>query len=783
MRWVVVWIGLCISGVSGMSAEHPGEVLYRQQCAECHGPMGEGVAGEYESALYGDLSLEALAGRIDRTMPEYDPEACTGEDARRVAEWIFDAFYSPDARERLGMGTAARVDLARLTVAQHRNALADLLLSFDPGAGTPDEGAVEFGGLRGRYYSSDGMNLKKELGLERTDGRLDFEFGEEAPDPSINAQQFSITWEGSFLAEDTGVYRFRIFTPNGARLYINAVQSHVGSSGRQDSSGGSRLPLIDDWVSSGAEVRESEATVFLLGGRRYPIRFDYFKYMEARGMIRLEWKPPHGAWSPMPASVLSAAPAPRVFVTSAPFPPDDRSLGYERGAAVSDAWQRAVVQAAIETADEVMDRIDAFSRSDAEDLPRAQRLQAFCRRFAEAALRRPLDEEEQSRFVDQWFAGELPPDTAARRSILLCLSSPPFLYTELPEADAAPDAWTLASRLSFALWDSIPDTALLDAARSGRLVEPDAIVQEAGRMLDNPRTWAKLREFFTHWLEIEDRDLSKDRAQFPDFDDRVIADLRESLMRFIRETVWSEPSDYRELLLADTLLFNESLAALYGGEKLEGDGEFARYASHREHRAGVLTHPYLLSVFAYHDNTSPIHRGVFLTRNVIGRPLKPPPVAVAFENEEFDPDLTMREKVTHLTRDTACMACHEVINPLGFSLEHFDAVGRWRQTEQDKPIDARGEYVTPAGEAIPLSGARDVATFAAASAAAHKAFLKALFHHTVKQPPGAFGAEAPDWLRERFVEQDFNIREVLLEIVRLHASRGLYPIVQPGEDT
>ena len=178
----------------------------------------------------------------------------------------------------------------------------------------------------------------------------------------------------------------------------------------------------------------------------------------------------------------------------------------------------------------------------------------------------------------------------------------------------------------------------------------------------------------------------------------------------------------------------------------------------------MITHPYLLANLAYHQDTSPIHRGVFLTRNVLGRSLKPPPEAVLFEEMKFDAHLTMREKVMELTRPANCMTCHSMINPLGFSLENFDAIGRWRTHEKSKPIDAGGEYETEGGEKVPLNGARSLAEFASTSEAAQRNFIIQLFNEVAKQPVQAYGAEILDELLVSFEKSKYNIKELLVEI-------------------
>jgi hypothetical protein len=188
-----------------------------------------------------------------------------------------------------------------------------------------------------------------------------------------------------------------------------------------------------------------------------------------------------------------------------------------------------------------------------------------------------------------------------------------------------------------------------------------------------------------------------------------------------------------------------------------------------QHRCGVLTHPYLLASFSYQKLTSPIHRGVFLTRHIVGRSLRPPPMAMTFKDADFAPNLTMRQKVSELTKPQACQACHSVINPLGFSLEQFDAVGRFRTTENEKPIDPVSEYLTDDGEKVRLSGARDVAEFAITHEQAHDAFIQEIFHHVAKHPLEAYGPDTLDHLHDSFVKSNFNMQHLLIEIATITA--------------
>jgi PAS domain-containing protein len=616
------------------------------------------------------------------------------------------------------------------------------------------------------------MNKKEKRVLERTDDRIDFDFGEGSPVEGITSDQFSIAWSGSLMAHETGEYEFRIRTPNGARLYLNRDLRKGDGNYRDDSSAKRQPAQIDLWVSSGSEMREATTRLFLLGGRPYPMRLDFFKYKDKNASIRLEWKPPHGVWSVLSGHHLSPEISPGVGVIAASFPPDDSSLGYERGTAVSKSWHDATTRAAVEGANVVLDRLGLLNRVQKDDPDLVQRRKDFAATFAARAFRRPLTDELRQLYVDRHFVEGLPPETAVKRSVLLVLKSPRFLY---PELGGKVDDYTVAGRLALSLWDSLPVQELSEAASQGRLHTSEQIHQQAMRMMKDPRTKAKLGGFFDYWLAVEEaEDIAKDQDAYPDFNDDVIADLRVSLQTFVENIVWSDTSDYRQLLLADYLYLNPPLADIYGVSPQEGAG-FVKVAFDPAERAGIFTHPYLLAAFSYHKSTSPIHRGVFLTRNVLGRFLKPPPMAIEFMDDRFDQSLTMREKVTELTKSRTCMACHATINPLGFSLENYDAIGRFRTLENDKPINAESDYTTSDGEVLRLRGARDLAQHAATSRDARLGFIRQMFHHTIKQAPAAYNPDTLSRLDDLFQSSGFHMRDLLVEMVVTCARHGLNP--------
>jgi mono/diheme cytochrome c family protein len=753
-------------------AEHPGAKIYREKCADCHGKNGEGAASKHDEPLAGQRNIPALAKYIAKSMPEDQEGTVVGKDADDVAAYIFDAFYSPAAQMR---NSPVREDLSRLTVEEYQNSVADLIGRFQGGFDRP---LGKTHGLKGRYSGrfpviigpilkprSDAeraeRNRKERTSYEQTDKVIAFHFGAESPDVNrLRPDDFTTRWDGSIFAPETGMYEFIVKTENGVRLFVN----------------NSREPLIDAWVTPGPTVREEKKRIFLLGGRVYPISLEHFKFQEKSASVELHWKPPHGRQELIPEEMLEPQGRAATMVVATSFPADDRSDGYERGTTISKEWDQATTQAAIEVMSYVVANLDSLAGTKAGAQDRAAKLKDFAKRFVEAAFRRPLDDEQRKLFVDHLFDTAPSPESGVKRAVLLALKSPRFLYPGLSN-DGKADDFAAASRLALALWDSIPDQQLARAAAEGKLKTRDQIAAAARRMVADPRAKAKLRGFFHHWLELERADLAaKDPKAFPGFDATMLADLRESLWMFLEEVVWSESSDYRRLINADYLWLNERLGKYYGKD-VKG-AEFQRVSFDPKQRVGVITHPYLLASHSYSRTTSPIHRGVFLSRNIVGLTLKNPSVAASFDNQKFDPTLTMREKVEHLTKTADCASCHSVINPFGFSLEHYDAVGRWRTKDNNKPVNALAEFDTDDGHTVKLTGPKDIADYTVNSPAAHKSFVRQLFFHTVKQTPLAFGVQSLDELRAQFEANGCNIQRLLGDIATVAAMQALTPSPQ-----
>lgn len=774
----VILLQLAAAGPTGLAADIGGAGLavYREHCQRCHGEGGSGTE-DVPARLEGDRSVNQLARSIAETMPEDDPEAVTGEAARQVAAYIHASFYSAVARDR---SRPARAELARLTNRELRNSLADLLRSFRGGP-PRDDGRR---GLSGSYYADGTAKRSRALVMERLDPRIAFDFGVEGPDPEqFPPHRFSIRWTGSLLPPETGVYEFILRTDHAVELRLNQ--------------GDDEPPFLDGWVKSGDD-REYRGSLFLLGGRPYPLGLRFSKAHQgvagpehpppARAGIELCWKPPHGQFEIVPERCLAPWESPPTFVPATPLPPDDCSTGYARGVAVSPEWFRAATAVASETADHVVANLEPLAgvRRDASD--REERLRDFCGRFAELAFRHPLTADLRSLVVDRQFTDAPDLDTAVRRSVLLALQSPRFLFRE--PAGGPADQFAIAARLSFGLCDSLPDAPLRSAAARGRLGSPEAVGRQAERLLEDLRTRAKLRAFLMHWLRVaEPREIVKDRERYRDFTPEVVADLRTSLLLAIDEALDGRSDSFRHLLTAEEVWLNGRLAPLYGGT-LWPEAAFRPVRIDGGQRSGVLAHPYLLSMLAYADDSSPIHRGVFLARSIFGNVLRPPEDAITPLAPDTHPSLTTRERVALQTEAVACQTCHTMINPLGFTLEAFDAIGRHRTSQQaggsSRPIDSSGSYLPREGPEASFQNARELAAYAAESPDAREAFVEQMFHALVRQPARAWGPDTLLDLTASFTASDGDIRRLAVAIMQVACfppEKGDMLLIHPSTKT
>jgi mono/diheme cytochrome c family protein len=288
------------------------------------------------------------------------------------------------------------------------------------------------------------------------------------------------------------------------------------------------------------------------------------------------------------------------------------------------------------------------------------------------------------------------------------LMDPAFLFRAEHDPAAAPpgtvhrvDSFDLASRLSFFVWSSLPDGELLAAAGDGTLERPEILDKQVRRMLRDSRAEALVSNFAGQWLQLRNlKSLAPDQNEFPDFDDNLRQAFRRETELLFR-SVMTEDRSVLDLLTADYTFVNERLAKHYGMPNVYGS-QFRRVAV-SDARRGLLGHGSMLMVTSRADRTSPVLRGKWILDNVLGIPPAPAPPNVPPLKDASDGQQpkTMREQLAEHRANPACAGCHKLMDPIGFALENFDAVGTWRTREAGGPIDASGgDAASGAAEAV-----------------------------------------------------------------------------------
>jgi hypothetical protein len=265
----------------------------------------------------------------------------------------------------------------------------------------------------------------------------------------------------------------------------------------------------------------------------------------------------------------------------------------------------------------------------------------------------------------------------------------------------------LASRLSFFLWNSIPDDELLDAAAAGRLSDPDEMEQQVRRMLADERASSLARDFAGQWLYLRNlRAVNPDMYAFPDFDDN----LRQSAIReteLLFETIVREDRPITELLDADYTFLNERLAKHYGVDGIYGD-QFRRVDVTDDRRRGLLGQASVLILSSYPNRTSPVQRGAYVLKNILGTPPPEPPPNVPTLPEATGEKLSMRARMERHRRDPVCASCHALFDPIGLALENFDGIGRWRDEDGGEKIEGYGSPIHVLRKFGPIYGPEDL---------------------------------------------------------------------------
>jgi hypothetical protein len=392
-----------------------------------------------------------------------------------------------------------------------------------------------------------------------------------------------------------------------------------------------------------------------------------------------------------------------------------------RSAGVDEAYSDFRVDSAFTTGGGIQSVmiIGPFDSSGTSNTPSRQRIfscypeaanqEMSCAReimsaLARRAYRRPTTNPEIDTLIGFYEQGRKEGDfeIGIQHALARLLIAPRFLFRV--QEDALSNDLAIASRLSFFLWSTIPDDELLDLAGKGRLSDPAVLEQQVRRMLADPKATALVTNFAGQWLHL--RELSGLQPEVKDFDDNLRqAFKRETELLF--ESIVREDRSLVDLLDADYTFVDERLARHYGIPNIRGSYFRRITLDSTSPRRGLLGHGSILTVTSVATRTSPVMRGKWILENILGTPAPVPPPGVE-TNLDQDPNAakpaSVRERLELHRANPVCASCHNVMDPLGFALENFDLVGKWRERDGESPIDASGDLV----DGTPINGPADL---------------------------------------------------------------------------
>lgn len=475
------------------------------------------------------------------------------------------------------------------------------------------------------------------------------------------------------------------------------------------------------------------------------------------------------------------------------FPPDEEAGGFDNQAAVlvvspllAENYLSAAEELAATHTPSLMQQLPKCQGDSIDEAACASDADAFVRSFGKQVFRRPLTEEEVQTYVDLFTQGtalaQVPysPKMGVQLVVQALLQSSNFIYrVEFGMADpsagdiVALTHYEIASRLSYLLWNSMPDALLFEAAEAKRLHDPAEIEAQARRMLDTPRARQAVKNFHRQWLhldEIEPMILAngKDPEIYPDYYDGLPSLWRAETEAFIDHAVFEEDANLEFLLTAPYTMMNEELADFYGIDGPTGV-EFTRVELDPSKYAGFLTQPGLMALFAKPDRSSPIHRGKFVRETILCQIPPPPPDNIP-EPPSVDESQTTREQFAQHSEDPVCAGCHSLMDPIGFGFEHFDGLGRYRATEWGLEIDATGELRGTDVDGT-FNGAVELAHLLASSEQVKACVVSQWFRFGY----GRFETEADDCsvdeLRTAFAASNYDIKELIVALTLTDAFR------------
>ena len=470
------------------------------------------------------------------------------------------------------------------------------------------------------------------------------------------------------------------------------------------------------------------------------------------------------------------------------LPPEEEVAGFNNQAAAltsSDLLIELYMKVAEDVSARAVANIDALVPNCDPELDGQETCAlSFIQDFGRRAFRRPLSQSEVERLqsVFNWALTE--PDLGRFEDgiqvvIEATLQSPSFLYRpelgeEVPvEGDIVPfTSWEMATKLSYMLWNTMPDAELFAAAEADELQTKEQIASQARRMLEDDKARDLVRNFHTQWLLLTHLDtVSKDTEIYPAYDASLRALWKQEIQAFVEHVVLDGDGSLETLLTADFSFMNEELASFYGEDVLDSvtGPEFRRVQLDPDRRAGLLSSAGLMATHANSNQSSPVFRGKFVREQLMCDTLPPPPNNLVIVPPELDPSKTTKEQFEEIGANPSCAGCHSLMNPIGFIFEHYDGIGQWRDQQNGKIIDATGEVIKTDDIDGEYDGAIELATALAGSAQVQECVASQWFRFAYNRTVTADDSCSIEQLNDVFLSSNLNVKELLVALTQTNA--------------
>lgn len=726
--------------------------LLEQYCVECHleddaegGIALDGFASQDDAIQAGRVWIRILDVIESGAMPPEEMPQPTSQQRQRIIDWIENDYFAALCSENVA---PPAVVIRRLNRQEYDNTLRDLI------------------GL--------------ELGLAKDFPADDIGFGYDNIGSALNVSPIHIekylraaqqAMEAAIVLPDADPYSPAELI--GLRTYPLSVEApvefeHHLEPGRYlvDFSlvrAGVDESVQPPWLKIGFGSDARRLTATRIQDETVVYRF-WIQVNQQDSVVRIEVDEDPTADADDPATTIEANVS------------GDQRYGNNRGLHADSMVVRGPVRWEPDSLPQPHQRI-LFRQSSHDDSSRREVGKELITRFASQAFRRPVTEAETDRILAVFDLANDRGESfecATQIALTAVLVSPQFLYLVEPESsnvDRPLTEYELATRLSYYLWSTMPDEALLEAAKQGR-VRSD-LNQHVARMLADPKSAALVQNFVGQWLRLRNLDtVSPDPELFPSFGDELRDAMRSETEQFFAYVLRNNRS-VLELLDADYTFLNETLAQHYGVQGVAGP-EFRRVSLAPQDaqgmtRGGVLTQASVLTLTSNPNRTSPVKRGQFILQQLLGTPPPPPPPGVSEldESPQATEAASLRERMEQHRTNPQCAACHKQMDAIGFALENYDAVGRWRSSADGFPVDPSGQW----SSSIRFEDAADLKQVLQSQA--KKTFTRCLVENMLTYALGR-SLQPRDFctveeIRRQLVSDQFRIQNIIVGIVQSDA--------------